>query len=86
MVYAKRKLGTFKNKVSSNNAMKLTSSNVFPWIRDSIVLGLETELGTKSPVEACSSAVIRKDNSLFDTVTYNPVPKLKPGKLAWIAQ
>jgi hypothetical protein len=37
-------LSRTKNKVSSNNAMKLTLSNVFPWIRDDIMLGLETKL------------------------------------------
>jgi hypothetical protein len=61
MAYAKRRLGTFKNKVSSNNAMKLTSSNVFPWICDIIVLCLATKLGTKS----CVEALVQKKRELY---------------------
>jgi hypothetical protein len=47
-----------KNKVSCNNAMQLTLSNVF--------LGSMTLC-----LEACSSAVIQKANCFFETVTYD---------------
>jgi hypothetical protein len=86
MAYAKRRLDTFKNKVKSKNAMKLTSSNVFPWIRDSIVQVLENDLKTQSRAVSSSSAVIKKANSFFHTVAYNRVPKPKPGQSARIAQ
>jgi hypothetical protein len=67
--------------------MKLTLlSNVFPWIRNDIVLGLETKLGTKSCMESCSSDVIRKANYFFETVLYKHIPKPKPGKSTQIVQ
>jgi hypothetical protein len=62
--------------------MKLTWSNVFSWICDDIVAGLETKLGKKSCLEACYySAVIRKANCFFETVPTNTFPNQSQGSL-----
>jgi hypothetical protein len=68
--HAKQSLASFKWKVVSNNALKLTDSNVFTWIRDDIIKELKLDLVSSCCKEANTLAAIRKATSFFETISY----------------
>jgi hypothetical protein len=67
--------------------MKLTSSNVLPWIRDDIVLGLETKLG-KIPIwrHVHHLLLSERPNVSLKLLLTSTLQKPKPGNSALIAE
>jgi hypothetical protein len=77
MAHAKESHASFKSKVASNNALKLTASNVFTWICDDIIKKLKLYLVLARCKEAKTSATI---------LLYQKQAKALPGKSLWIAE
>jgi hypothetical protein len=70
MAHAKQSLASFKSKVASNNALKLTSSNIFTWICDNNIKEFKSNLVLSWCKEANTSAAIRKATSFYETILY----------------